>query len=145
MSATTSHFFSEYFFSTNLFFFPFHSSPTYSFLETISLLLYLWFYFHACLWGGKRRLGKALACCQEEEHVLGPSFWGVLKTGNLEVVLGKDLNRIFIRFSRCILSGSWLPLIGQYQGRVINHLSWSWHCQTGFSAFLGLELKSTEA
>ena len=31
--------------------------------------------------------------------------------------LGKDLKRIFISLSRCVLSGSWSPLIGQCQDR----------------------------
>ena len=45
-------------------------------------------------------------------------------------------------FSRCVHSGSWSPLIGQWQGKgVFNHCSWFWRPPPGFTAFLGLELK----
>ena len=52
--------------------------------------------------------------------------------------LWEDLNRIFIRFSRYVLSEWWSP--GARAGVSIC-CSWSWHRPPGFAASLGLELK----
>ena len=72
----------------------------------------------------------------------GSSVSRVFKGSEFKGRLRGDLDRMFISFSRCILSGLWSPLMSQHQGRgVISHSSWTWHCPPGFAAFLGLELR----
>ena len=61
--------------------------------------------------------------------------------GNLRGGLRGGFKQNIHQFSRCSLSGSWSPMIGQCQGRVFSHYSWFGHCPPGFAVLGGLELK----
>ena len=76
-------------------------------------------------------------------HQMESALWVLCPEAFLSLLQAGILGEVSGGFSRCALSGSWSPLIGQHQGRVVvvtaagpgvAHLP-------GFAAFLGLELK----
>ena len=76
---------------------------------------------HASLWGKKKGKGNAQVCSQEGEYLWGDlcleSFYFSLAGGNLRGGLSGGFQQNIHQFSRCVLSGSWSPPLGQHQGR----------------------------
>ena len=95
-------------------------------------------------------IGKGVGVLEREEEQapspLSQGFCPFFQAWILREIPGEDFNRIFTSFSRCVLSGSWAPLISQDQGRGslvmvagpgVSHS----FTPSDFAAFLSLQLK----